>query len=77
MKTIIPKKLKGIVIGRAQPGSKMTIDKWKSILETKEILKDIPILIDADFGHTTPIFTFPIGDHVKINNYRIIIENKK
>lgn len=42
-------------------------DKWKEIIETKKELKDIPIVIDADFGHTTPIFTFPIGGTAEMN----------
>lgn len=67
------KKLNGIVIGRAQVKSEMTIEKWKSIFDTKECLKDIPIIINADFGHTTPIFTFPIGGYAKIENNDIKI----
>jgi len=54
----------------------MTYEKWKTIFETKEGLKNIPIIIDADFGHTTPIFTFPIGGYAYINNNEIIIKNK-
>ena len=27
----------------------------------------MPIIADADFGHTTPIFTFPIGGTAKMN----------
>ncbi len=35
--------------------------EWKEIIETKKELIDIPVVINANFGHTTPIFTFPIG----------------
>ena len=38
-------------------------------------LKDIPVIIDADFGHTTPIFTFPIGGEIIVDNDEIIIKN--
>lgn len=55
------KNINGIVVGRAEIGSKMNYEKWKNIFKTKKELKNIPIIIDADFGHTTPIFTFPIG----------------
>ena len=65
----------GIVVGRAQPGSKMTTEKWISIFKSKKELNDVPIIIDADFGHTTPIFTFPIGGYVKIDNDKITIIN--
>ena len=54
------KKVKGIVIGRAQTATGMNIKKWKKILNKKE-LKKIPIIINANFGHTTPNATIPIG----------------
>ncbi|MBY0293428.1 MAG: hypothetical protein K2W92_09110 [Alphaproteobacteria bacterium] len=31
------------------------------IFSTKPALKSIPIIANADFEHTIPIFTFPIG----------------
>ena len=72
------KYVKGIVFGRAQLGSKMTNEKWKLMIKTKEKLKNIPIIINADFGHTTPIFTFPIGGKCYLeamnNKVKIIIE---
>lgn len=68
-------KLNGIIIGRAQLSNKMDVDKWKSIIDTKKELQDIPVIIDADFGHTTPIFTFPIGGNITINNDEVIIKN--
>ena len=70
------KKLNGVIFGRAQLSNKMDIDKWKSIISTKKELQNIPIIIDADFGHTTPIFTFPIGGDIIINGEEIIIKNK-
>lgn len=54
-------KVKGIVIGRPQVATKMNITKWKKILCTKSELKKIPIIINANFGHTTPTATIPIG----------------
>lgn len=54
-------KIKGIVIGRAVKAAEMNYNKWVNIIETKKQLKNIPIVINANFGHTTPIFTFPIG----------------
>ena len=69
------KKLNGVIIGRAQLSNKMDVDKWKSIINTKKGLQNIPVIIDADFGHTTPIFTFPIGGNIIIDNDQIIIKN--
>ena len=60
------KKIKGLVIGRAEEVSEMNYEKWKKIIENKSELKNIPIIINADIGHTTPIFTFPIGGNANI-----------
>lgn len=53
--------VKGIVLGRAEKSADMTMEKWKLMIKNKKELKNIPIIADADFGHTTPIVTFPIG----------------
>lgn len=60
------KKINGIVIGRAEKISEMNFTKWKEIIETKKELENIPVIINADIGHTTPIFTFPIGGNAEI-----------
>jgi len=54
-------KVKGLIIGRFQKNSRMTIEKLKYIIETKKELQSMPIIANADFGHTNPLFTFPIG----------------
>jgi muramoyltetrapeptide carboxypeptidase len=59
-------KVKGIVIGRFQKGSKMNLEKLKYIIESKEELKSIPIIANVDFGHTNPLITFPIGGSAKL-----------
>ena len=60
-------KVKGIVIGRAQVKGNMDNAKWEKLITTKKELKDLPVIVGADFGHTTPIFTFPIGGKCRIN----------
>ena len=72
------KKINGLIIGRAENASEMNFEKWKEIVETKKELKNIPIIIGADFGHTTPAFTFPIGGNADIyaNEKNIIIKIK-
>ncbi|KRE32665.1 hypothetical protein [Paenibacillus sp. Soil522] len=46
---------------------------------TLKELDHIPVITDADFGHTTPQFTLPIGGYSYIkaydNNIEIIIED--
>ena len=59
------KTVKAIVCGRAQKGSCMTKEKWFKIFDKPE-LKNIPIIGGVDFGHTTPIITFPVGGHAKV-----------
>lgn len=53
--------VKAIVIGRAQKASCMNKEKWIKIIKSKPELENIPVIADCDFGHTTPIITFPIG----------------
>lgn len=62
-------KVKGIVLGRCQTQTEMNINKWKKILNKKE-LKNIPIIINANFGHTTPNATIPIGGTCMIDTYK-------
>ncbi|WP_044640056.1 S66 family peptidase [Risungbinella massiliensis] len=68
--------VRGIVIGRFQKESQMTREKLAYIIQTKLELCGIPIVADLDFGHTTPIFTFPIGGQVKLHaeNRKIYLE---
>lgn len=54
-------KVKGIVIGRFEEKFGMDLERLTFIIESKPELKNLPIIANADFGHTTPIFTFPIG----------------
>jgi muramoyltetrapeptide carboxypeptidase LdcA involved in peptidoglycan recycling len=58
--------VKGIVIGRFQHKSEMEHAKLVKIIKSKQELKKIPVIVNADFGHTTPQFTFPIGGRGKL-----------
>ena len=48
------------------------------MIKNKPELADIPVIAGADFGHTTPIFTFPIGGYAKLeaegNEIKLIIK---
>ena len=71
-------KVKAIVIGRAEINSQMDDRKWIKLIKSKPELNNIPVIAGADFGHTTPIFTFPIGGKAKLeaknNSIKLIIE---
>lgn len=72
--------VKGIVIGRAELNTNMDQGKWIKMIKSKEPLNNIPVIVNADFGHTTPIFTFPIGGNCKIisnkDECKIIIKER-
>lgn len=53
--------IKGIIIGRAQQNVNMNIERWTKLISMNNKLKNIPIVLNADFGHTMPMATFPIG----------------
>ncbi|CAM4365970.1 LD-carboxypeptidase [Listeria ivanovii] len=62
--------IKGLVIGRFQNQSAVTEEELNFIIKTKTALQEIPVITGADFGHTQPIATFPIGGkvHIDTNN---------
>ncbi len=58
--------VRGIVLGRFQPDSQITIESLKKIVQQNKKLSNIPFIADADFGHTSPRATFPIGGSTRI-----------
>lgn len=60
------KNVKGIVIGRFQKASNVSAENLKKIVKTKKELDQIPVIANVDFGHTSPMITFPVGGEVKI-----------
>lgn len=68
------KNVKGLVIGRFQKGSKMEREMLEFIINNKKELKNIPVLANVDYGHSTPIITIPLGGHVKMQNGKLILK---
>ncbi|MFA5806668.1 MAG: S66 peptidase family protein [Melioribacteraceae bacterium] len=58
--------VKGIVIGRFQKESEITNSLLTQIIKTKRELNNIPVLANVDFGHTSPIISFPVGGTCKV-----------
>jgi len=58
--------VRGMVIGRFQKNSNMTVDKLTHILQAKPELSRIPIIINVDYGHTDPKIVIPIGGIARI-----------
>ena len=57
------KNVKALIIGRFQKKSDMTREKLEFIINRKSELKNLPVLANVDFGHTTPILTIPLGGY--------------
>ena len=72
------KTVKALVLGRAEKNCLMTKEKWTKLIKNKPELNSIPVVAGFDFGHTTPIFTFPVGGHAKVlaNNNEIKVTIK-
>jgi muramoyltetrapeptide carboxypeptidase LdcA involved in peptidoglycan recycling len=59
-------KVKGIVVGRFQTESEVKTDQLIKVIKSKKELDNIPVLANVDFGHTSPIITFPVGGEAKV-----------
>ena len=49
----------------------MTFKKIHQLLNERPQLNSLPIIANVDFGHTSPMITFPIGGRVKIRANKI------
>ncbi len=60
----------GMVIGRFESASRMPIDLLRQSIAQYPQLRRMPIIGNADFGHTQPKITFPIGGTVTMDAAR-------
>ena len=58
--------VQGLIVGRFQRASNMSRTQLEQIIGSKRELDGIPVILNADFGHTTPQFTFPIGGRARV-----------
>jgi len=56
----------GLVIGRFQRQTGMTRELLTQIIASKPELAGLPVIANVDFGHTSPMATFPIGGTVEV-----------
>ncbi|MBR5154845.1 MAG: LD-carboxypeptidase [Alphaproteobacteria bacterium] len=68
------KYVKGIVIGRFLKDAKISKEGLEFIIHSKEELKDIPVIANVDFGHTSPILTIPLGGYATIKDKKITLK---
>lgn len=66
--------VRGVVLGRFQVESDIRIEGLREIIDSKPELANKPIIAGADFGHTLPLFTFPIGGQVRIKAHSSGVE---
>lgn len=62
----LTKHIRGVVIGRCEEKSGITTEIMRKIISSKKELVGIPVIYGVDFGHTTPMITFPIGGRANI-----------
>jgi muramoyltetrapeptide carboxypeptidase len=53
--------VQGLVVGRFQEASAVTRSLLEQIIARQDRLAGAPVLANVDFGHTSPLATFPIG----------------
>jgi len=56
----------GLVIGRFQRASGMTRELLTAIVAGLPNLDGKPVVANADFGHTSPLLTFPVGGDARL-----------
>lgn len=66
--------ISGLVIGRFPTDTEISEEKLHYILDKFPILKTVPVVYDVDFGHTQPIFTFPLGGVAEISTDSMVIQ---
>ena len=66
--------VKGLLIGRFQKGSKVSREDLEFIVSNKRELKNLPIIANVDFGHSTPLLTIPVGGTAILDNGNITLE---
>ena len=68
------KNVKAVIIGRFQKKSEITREKLEFIINRKPELKNLPIIANVDFGHTTPILTIPLGGYAILSQNELKIK---
>ncbi len=59
--------LEGLVFGRFQEDSNISLEAFSKIIKRTIKNYDIPVIANVDFGHTDPILSLPIGKKVKVD----------
>ena len=72
-------KIRGILVGRFQKSTNPDIKKIYQTIQNH--MPNVPVIINLDFGHTTPLLTIPTGAYCKMNargnEFEITISRKE
>jgi len=60
--------IKAVVFGRFEDDCEVNKEKIECIIKIKKQLQEIPVIMNFDIGHTSPIITLPLGGNCIINN---------
>jgi muramoyltetrapeptide carboxypeptidase LdcA involved in peptidoglycan recycling len=58
--------VRAIVFGRYAKSAGVTREKLATLVGDIPALRHLPVIGNCDFGHTTPVLTFPIGGRCKL-----------
>ena len=58
--------IQGVAIGRFQQASRVSRHLLEQIIAHQDRLAGLPVLANVDFGHTSPLATFPIGGRASL-----------
>lgn len=58
--------VRGLIIGRFQKGSAVETNNLIKVIKNKKQLMNIPVVYGADFGHTEPRISFPVGGEARV-----------
>ena len=58
-------KIRGIFVGRFQKSTNPDIKKIYQTIQNR--MPNVPVIMNLDFGHTTPLLTIPTGAYCKMN----------
>jgi muramoyltetrapeptide carboxypeptidase len=61
LQAIPPQHVSALLIGRFQAASEMTRSLLAEVVSRQPLRPGTPVVANLDFGHTSPLLTFPIG----------------
>jgi muramoyltetrapeptide carboxypeptidase LdcA involved in peptidoglycan recycling len=59
--------VRAVVLGRFARDAGVTRENLTELVRQIPALKNLPVIANCDFGHTTPVFTVPIGGRCQLN----------